>query len=286
MTGSRSESDRQRSEYMRRQRQGSDQLHSSSRRTYEQFRASIRSGGILDERYVEPELMVAFGATRNSLRRSLQMLAQDGLLSRRRRAGTSLNGEIIEFPTVASSSDGVAMNCVRETRFDMSDVVVEELTQQIVVAPDVMKKRLSMEVERILIHEQLGRYEGVPLFLRVGYMPLVSPPAPGSSRMTRMADADGAPGGSTSLVPLSSIEETFEFLFGEPLGRGSAAMEAVPCEPVTAALLGIEPGWPMLLRELILCDSLGRPREYSFTHFRGDRVALTSNGGAYLDLIE
>lgn len=264
-----------RAAYMRRQREGAARLDNSSRRSYEQFRSGIVSGGILDDRLAEAELIAAFGATRNSLRRSLQMLARDGLLVRRPRVGTAINGEILEFPTTTTpraSKASAAPAGDAEAAGEVAVVEVRDSWMHVVDTPAVIATRMALDAERILVHEQLGWYRDEPLFLRIGYLPM-------------LAD-DAADGVVLDASHSSPIEETFEIVFGVPFGRASASIEAVPCDPEVAELMGLEPGWPMLVREMVLRDRDGQAREYSYTHFRGDRVALSARGDATARILD
>jgi DNA-binding GntR family transcriptional regulator len=77
---------------------------------------------------------------------------------------------------------------------------------------------------------------------------------------------------------LQSFEESFHYLFGRPPGRRESAVEAVPAAGGVAELLGLPAGRPVLLRQLVMHDDEGSVREVSFTHFRGDRIALSSSG--------
>ncbi|GAA1391311.1 hypothetical protein GCM10009613_33540 [Pseudonocardia kongjuensis] len=79
-----------------------------------------------------------------------------------------------------------------------------------------------------------------PLFLRTAFAPAVPPPG------------------------------------AEHVAAGPTAIPAVPAPPAVARALRVPPGAPLLLRALALRTPDGRVTEMSYTHFRGDRVALSA----------
>ncbi|MET1052276.1 MAG: GntR family transcriptional regulator [Mycetocola sp.] len=267
MTNERQE---QRLRYLRARQDVAPTMHSSTRRSYEQLRSSIRSGRLQGESLSEPALKTLFGVTRNSVRRSLQMLAVDGLLSRRPRAGTGLRAQIINLPSAASASSPGEVSDAATDELGIEpgapEIDVRELRRQVVPMPSSIAFWLQMEGPTILAQEHLGFYRGEAIFLRILYIPLTPDAA--------LVPQSGIHAGVTRMM---SLEDSFEDEFGESLGSSGASFEAVPSDASTAQLLGVAEGAPLLLREMILRDSAGLPRSYCFTYFRGDRVAVTSS---------
>jgi GntR family transcriptional regulator len=72
-----------------------------------------------------------------------------------------------------------------------------------------------------------------------------------------------------------SFEEFYERVYGVAAGRTKITVEAVPSTSPDHDLLRIGRGAPVLLRTLENLDATGRPLAISFTHLRGDRIALT-----------
>ncbi|MCM3922263.1 GntR family transcriptional regulator [Frankia sp. AiPs1] len=245
----------------RRERADPRPLHASPRRAYELIRASLRSGELEPDALSESRLIDALGITRNSVRRALSMLADEGLLSRAPRRGTSVSHGIWQIP-----AGEVLPREISESQ-EWQRLQIEELAHCAVPATDGLRDRLAVTDADLLMTEQLFRLDGQPLCVRTGYVPMIVEP---ERYFAEVVAIDRRP---------PRYEALFERLFGAPLGTAEAVVEAVPCEERTARLLGVEAGSPVLLREVLVRDGTGRPREVSYTHFRGDRVALSSVTG-------
>lgn len=237
-----------RSEFMGTQRPKSSRRDESSRRAYEQIRSMlpIQSSGEIE--YYEADLISAFSATRNSIRRCLQMLAEDGLVIRQRGVGT------------AGASQMVGVN----TGLEFSNAETSSGKNRIINTPSIMLDQYGQIPGRMLVHEERSSFAGDPLYLRISYVPLY-PERPLISESDYWA-----------VRRRMTFDEVFLGTFGDEYGSGSVTIDAVPALQATADALDVPEGWPTLLRERVLRDASGRVREVSFTYFRGDRVALTS----------
>jgi GntR family transcriptional regulator len=71
------------------------------------------------------------------------------------------------------------------------------------------------------------------------------------------------------------LPDLFRRSYGTALGSCASTIEVAPCEGRTAQLLEIEEGAPVLMRQQLLRDVTGRPREVCHTHYRADRVEFT-----------
>lgn len=249
---------------MRLKREKGKGAHSSPRRAYEQLRASIRSG-TLDprQRLVDDGLADALGASRNSVRRALQMLAEDGLITRERGTGTTLCRPILEVPAGEMLPRGTGSS--PQSAGPSGTVVrVEELRHEVVGCPESVRQRLGVEARSIVVYEQLVLLGEEPAYVRIGYIPCAR-------------DGDGLIGRIEELDrDVQTFEQSFAYVFGVPFGSSRTSVEALACSRRIAHLLRIEQSSPVLLRELTLLDEHGRIREISYTHFRGDRIALAT----------
>lgn len=226
----------------------------SPRRAYEQLRAGIRVGSVgPDAQLGELLLGEQLGVSRNSIRAALQMLAVEGLVERRTKTGTRPSRRIVEIP--------VGEVLPRDAG-EYAAITVRQLGHALVHPPETVRARLDIPHQPVLEVEQLGVWHGEPLYVRTGYLPLWESPQVILDRMAEL-HAD-----------LQSFTTSFTHLFGRPPGRWECAVEAVPATAPFADLLGIPAGRPLLLRELVMRDDEGAVREFSFTHLRGDRVAL------------
>lgn len=248
----------ERAKYMSAQRKTAQRLHNSPHRAYEQLRSAIRTrSGMPDGPLVETALIKSYGVNRNTLRTALQMLASDGLLRRERRIGTVVARHVQEFTDIeivgrrgGSEPDGV--------------VVMRDLDQSLGALPAFARARFATDVELLFSYEQVASVEGEPLFTHSGFIPLGRDHDAFFDRVRLMGNTPQPLGGA------------FARLFGRPLAETEIDIEAVEAEEETARLLRIEPGAPLLVREMTQRDIGGLVRQVTFTQFRGDRVALTS----------
>jgi GntR family transcriptional regulator len=240
-------------EAYRKQRQEAAKTRRLSRTTYAQLRAGIRDGDIeADERLDEAALVTSMSANRNAVRRALQMLAADGLVDRRTRAGTSVSSAIVEFS---------ATEILPAT--SASELEVVDLDQVELAVPQIVADRMGVTSPIVHAYQQLGRLGGVPMYVRSGYAPQLDVD---EDFFEGIADADA------NFRPMATA---FRLLFRVDLGRVETSIEWAPADAFTAGLLEIELGAALLLREMVMFDVDGRAREMSFTYFRGDRVSLS-----------
>ncbi|MCF7548389.1 GntR family transcriptional regulator [Pseudonocardia sp. WMMC193] len=235
---------------------------SSPRRIYELLRASIRDGSIgAGEQLDEHSLVKTYNASRNSVRKALRSLAEEGLLDRGRRVGTSLSRTIVPIaPTDVGPR--VYRGTTREGR-----LAVETLECTRVVAGHAVGRRLRIDPGAEVVRlDQLARFDGEPLYLRTAYL---------------VTDRSAA----EQLALLAQIHEdyppmpvVFHRVFGRAYGASIYAVEAIALEERIADMLDEAPGTPTLLRELTTTDVEGRPFELSFTYFRTGRAALSGIG--------
>jgi GntR family transcriptional regulator len=61
---------------------------------------------------------------------------------------------------------------------------------------------------------------------------------------------------------------------GHTLRRGTATIRAAPASPEDAALLGVNPGEPLLVERRVILDGHGRPLEATESRYAGERYAL------------
>jgi GntR family transcriptional regulator len=231
------------------QRRGRRQ--SSARRVYDLVRASIRRGdvgpsGVL----VEERLIEELSASRQAVRDALQALAGDGLVERRRRVGTTVSGSILDVATDQ-------LMHLPPDRMVVAESAVERLEEQEMPAPPWMRARLRIdEDEPVLMVEELISSHGEVLCVRATYKPVSRLPERATTQVADLATA-------------------FEHGFGVPLGTVESLVEAVGADALTAELLGVPEGAPLLVREVLLVDADGLPRDLSYTHYRADRICFT-----------
>lgn len=146
-----------------------------------------------------------------------------------------------------------------------SRVVVEELEHAVIRSTPVIRALLQRDDPLVVMVEQLARLDGIPLYLRVGYYPVSDDP---EALMARIERSNG--------FRDRSVAQTFLAAFGVGYGSSETVLEAVKCEAHAAQLLDILEGDSVLLRQMIVRDVDGLPWSLSYTHYRSDRVALTT----------
>lgn len=253
----RRQSDEQRARYSRAQRHRVDKFVTSPRRVYELIRSGIRRGTMPhDEILSEQHLIESLGATRNAVRKALQMLADDGVVLRARRAGTSIAHDIVAV------HDGEVGPRAWAGMPDEGRLTVDTLECRRITAPAVIQNFIGAEVDTVILLEQIGRMGGNPLYLRVGYC------------ITDFEIDEFIERVESNHGEYPPIAVAHHRIFGTRYGGSSSVVEAISCQERPAELLEMPVGAPVLLRELITRDSEDNPSELSFTHFRADRVAI------------
>jgi GntR family transcriptional regulator len=234
-----------------RRRAKPSRTNNSIRRTYDLLRSSLPLLGS-DARLVEEELVDALSASRNTVRAVLQLLAEQGLVTRGPKVGTLVSGstvlpvdEVMTFPEFAEGCPTGTYGQVIES--------------QVITAPPIVRQRLELPAgAEVLLTDGLVLEGTTPLAVSVCYLGLV--PSEGLLATGQAPDA------------VALLEESLHV----GLGTGSSVVAAVAADAQTAGLLGIADGAPILWCEDLLNDLDGRPRALSQLRFRGDRVTFTA----------
>jgi GntR family transcriptional regulator len=229
---------------------------SSARRVYDLLRAGIRRGDIAsDASLVEDKLVDVLTASRQAVREALQTLAAEGLVIRRRRVGTTVSGSILD---VAADQ----LMHLPPDRQDLANSTIEQIEAMDLPAPPWIRRRLRIpDTEQVRMVEELIRFRDEPICVRVSYVPLSRLPIDSNGKVADLASA-------------------FQQGYGVAMGPVESLVEAVGADAMTAELLGVPHGAPLLVREVLLTGADGLPRDLSFTHYRGDRVCFS--GGPVL----
>lgn len=216
-----------------------------TRRAYDQLKALIRSGDVLEnEKLVEDSLIRSLGVTRSAVREALQMLAAEGRVSRQRRAGTRISSGILQIPV-----DDIL------PRTASADLVVERSDYRTVANTPTIAENLQVDDEYVGLVEHCFLNGDDAFGVRIAYF---------RREFEQPASWQHFP----------TLAEAFEFVYGSPLKEIRTVIDATACDAATARLLGVAPGSPMLVLEQVLVDGRGIPQEYSFSYYRSDSVTL------------
>jgi len=221
--------------------------------------ALLRSGirlGLLPSmaRLVEGQLVDAYATSRNAVRETMALLAEEGLVSRRPGRGTVVAGMIYELALEdISPRRGSLSDTGRGGQHEYSNIEIE--TTCIPLTPS-LRNRLSTNQPSVWLTEWLILRGGEPICVYINYS------LGGSARELSTDEASGG------------LEAIFRRTYGDELARIDTAVESVTCDERTGRALGVEPGSPLLFRERVMIDTNGRPRECNHTFFPGAKVSL------------
>lgn len=224
---------------------GTGSANNQTRRAYDQVKALIRSGVILEnEKIVEDSLIRSLGITRTAVREALQLLAAEGRVSRQRRAGTVINSAVLQIPV-----DDIM------PRKASAKLSVERSDYRTVINTATIAENLETDDEFVGMVEHCFLNGEDAFGVRIAYF--------------RQEYEQPA-----SWQHFPSLAEAFEFVYGSPLTEIRTVIDATACDAATAKLLGIAAGSPMLVLEQVLVDGREIPQEYSFTYYRSDSVTF------------
>lgn len=226
-------------------------VQTSTRRISDLVRASIRHGDIgLRDALPEEVLVQRLDTSRNAVRQALQSLAEQGMVVRRQRVGTSVSAAIVTvgegevFPLLVDDH-GIGRLAVR--RIDDRNLPGVQF---------LVEKLGTIDGDLRLV-EDVVSLDGRPMAVAVSYC-------------GRDANLVASTRGVTD------VASTFEVTYGVPLGSIESSVESLPCDLQTARLLEIAEGDPVLVREMVLRDVDGRVRGICYVHYRGGAVSIRS----------
>ncbi|GAA4556828.1 GntR family transcriptional regulator [Pseudonocardia xishanensis] len=222
--------------------------HSSARLVHQLIRSSIKSGLLREgDALAEHTLVEQFQSTRASVRFALQLLADEGLVSRRRRIGTTVQGKSVQIPmqdvTDSRTSGPLEYRLIRDDTFPAHGLILH---------------RMPTDRSQLRMLEYVISSDHVPIGTLVAFQ--VDP----SHDMFEHKPA------------VDDIATTFESIYGRPFGRMETWIDAVGADEQTAALLGVSPGAGLLVRDQVLADADGVIHEFAYAHYRADMVSFHS----------
>ena len=199
----------------------------------------------------EAELVAEFGTTRNTVRAALDLLRDEGLVDRCPGVGTTV--------VARKHHHGLQRLQGLAEVFDGRGTVSNEIRALSVVRPPAaVRDHLHLDAgAEVVFVERLRRLDGVPLSLDLTYL------APDLGQQLLGRDLAG-----------TDIFALLEEVAGQPLGHADLAVEAVAADPHSAAVLELPRHAPLLMVERLTHLADGRPVDFEFIRFRGDRLTL------------
>lgn len=202
---------------------------------------------------LEHDLIRQLGVSRNAVRAALELLRLEGLVRRVPGSGT--------FVVASKATQGLdQLRGLAESFPSGGPVVNRVLAATIVAAPPYVAERLAMTPGAPAVFiERLRHLDGEPVSLDASYLD--------AALAADLLDCD--------LVG-SDVFVLLERELGVRLAAANLSIEAIASDAVTAGILGVAEGAPLLLLERLTSTDDGRPVDFEFVRYRGDRLSLTT----------
>jgi GntR family transcriptional regulator len=218
------------------------------------LRHQIHAGGYPDGLPTEAELAREFFVSRNTVREALAALKDEGIIDRGPRTGTHV--------AVRKYDHGLdALVGLKETFKGYGEIRNEVRATMTVAAPPSVANRLQVKPgEPVLFIERLRYLGDLPLSLDMTYL------------TTDIGDQV-----VEHSLETNDVFALIEMVTGRRLGNASLAVEAVPADPHSAAILQVPDTASLLLLERLTHLDDGRPVDLEYIRMRGDRITLRGN---------
>ena len=201
----------------------------------------------------ERELAARFATSRTTVRQAIAELVVDGRLVRTQGSGTFVaQPKLMRVRPLTSFSQDLAAEGWRpgSVVLDISEVPADpEASQQLQVQPGTPIMRV----------ERLRTAMDEPIAHEVALLPRVLPDL------------------SQRLAEHGSLYRALHDSYGVTVATAEDTVETALADPVTADLLGVDTGLPILLIHRLGWDADGHTVEWSESKFRGDRFRFVSH---------
>ena len=201
----------------------------------------------------ERELAALFATSRTTVRQAIGELVVDGRLAHSQGRGTFVaEPKLMRVRPLTSFSQDLA------TEGWQPGSVVLGISQ--LPASDDASEHLKVPPGRTIMRvERLRTVQGEPIAHEVALLPRVLPDL------------------AERLNEHGSLYRALRDAYGVTVATAEDTVETALADPVTADLLGVETGLPILLIHRIGWDVDGHPVEWSVSRFRGDRFRFVSH---------
>ena len=203
----------------------------------------------------ERSLSEEFSVNRRTLRNALDVLQQRGLIERRQGSGTFVASPRFErkaaefFPFTEG---------IRHRGFEPGSQIIS--LQRLLVSSSVAEKLELTDEDEVWRFHRLRSVNGEPLLVETFSLP-----------------ANMAPEMDTFDLSERSVYEVLESEYGVIVGHARLSIEAVAISEFEAELLRVSIGSPAMLERHLAFDMGGRPVDYGYDVYRGDRVRFITD---------
>ena len=213
----------------------------------EQLRGLVESGEPGTALPTERELAEQLATSRTTVRQAIAELVVEGLLVRTQGSGTYIaEPRLVHIRQLSSFSE------------DLGAARVENRVLGVTVEPATGETALRLGVTAVSRVERVRLVDGVPL----------------AHETARLAGE--FPGLAAELDRRGSLYATLRDAYGIELQAVEDTVQTQLADPVTAELLGIETGHPLLLVHRLGETTGGSPIEWTRSAYRGDRFRFVA----------
>ncbi len=222
-----------------------------ARQVADVLRQQIHAGTFDHALPAEAELAAEFTVSRNTIRDSLALLRDEGLIERAPKVGTHVAQRKYEHGLDA-------LRGLKETLRGHGEVRNEVRVAARVTPPPAVARRLHLSPSEQAIYIERLRYLGdLPLSLDLTYLV----PDIGDPVIARDLESN-------------DVFALIEQIAGGPLGSADLVLEAITADPHSAAALQMPEGGALLLLERLTRLEDGRPVDLEYIRLRGDRITM------------
>jgi GntR family transcriptional regulator len=198
----------------------------------------------------ERELARIYGVSLMTARHALAALERDGLVERRRSAGTFVAPPKIHFNKLMSFTEQMASRGLSGCSRILSSSIVDD-------EPEIAARLALPSSSRLIRIERIRQAADEPFALERGQL-----------------SADDFPGLTRAVLERGSLFSTLERDYGVVLGHADEEIDAMAADPKTAELLQVPRGEPRLRIRQIIFNTTGKPIIYMLGLYRSDRHTL------------
>lgn len=200
----------------------------------------------------ESELMETYHVSRATVRRAMEMLANEGLVTKKQGYGTTV---------IANQPKNSLKRVVKYTKKqdrNHTAVFKKVIEQKIIPAPEEITKQLLLPPETKLVMLRRVRYgDTEPFYYEVNYF-----------------EKEYVPGIMQRDFSKESLRVFLANTYHIRWSQANQEIYAIAADDEMAQLLQVPEGSPLIAIKRISFDEQSVPREYVITYYRGDKYHL------------